>query len=95
MHDVTRCEETVGIMAGNDLDRVGLAVFTQNFAERMEDTMVPQSTTAEPVKVESRYTEVRDLAQIMSRTLPEAGMDRMTSQRIEEVLAVPALTAHI
>lgn len=38
---------------------------------------------------------VHDLTQIMVRTLPEAGMDRMTDQRVEEVLSVPALTAHI
>ncbi|MFD5896668.1 MULTISPECIES: hypothetical protein [unclassified Streptomyces] len=57
--------------------------------------MAPQSTTIESVKVESDRTEVHNLAQIMSRTLPEAGMDCMTSQRVEEVLAVPALTAHI
>lgn len=57
--------------------------------------MAPQPTTAEAVKVESEHPDVHDLARIMSRTLPEVGMDRMTSQRVEEVLAVPALTAHI
>jgi hypothetical protein len=61
----------------------------------MEDAMAPQTTAAEAVKIESEHADVHDLAQIMSRTLPEAGMDRMTSQRVEEVLAVPALTAHI
>lgn len=57
--------------------------------------MTPQSAIAETVKVESEHPDVYDLARIMSRTLPEVGMDRMTSQRVEEVLAVPALTAHI
>ncbi|MFB7630431.1 hypothetical protein ACFC0M_05705 [Streptomyces sp. NPDC056149] len=57
--------------------------------------MPHQSTTIETVKVQADRTEVHDLAQIMTRTLPEAGMDRMTSARVEEVLAVPALTAHI
>jgi hypothetical protein len=35
------------------------------------------------------------LVDIMTRTLPEGGMDRMTSRRIEELLAVAALTAHL
>lgn len=35
------------------------------------------------------------LAAIIARTLPDAGMDRMTSERIEEMIATPALTAHI
>jgi hypothetical protein len=55
--------------------------------------MAPQSATAEAAN-ESEHI-VHDLAQIMVRTLPEAGMDRMTSERVEEVPSVPALTAHI
>lgn len=56
--------------------------------------MAPHTGTAETVAGDSEYT-VHDLTQIMVRTLPEAGMDRMTDQRVEEVLSVPALTAHI
>jgi len=36
-----------------------------------------------------------ELAEIVTRTLPESGIDRMTDQGIEEVIAIPALTAHI
>ncbi len=50
-----------------------------------------ETTTETPLK----RLEVRDLANIMTRTLPEDGMDRMTSQHVEEILAVPALTAHL
>lgn len=39
--------------------------------------------------------EIGDLADVMTRTLPEDGMDRMTSEQVEELLAVPALTAHL
>lgn len=39
--------------------------------------------------------EIGDLADVMTRTLPEGGMDRMTSKQVEELLAVPALTAHL
>lgn len=49
----------------------------------------------EVVKNESIRLEIHGLVQVLSRTLPEAGMDRMTSQRIEKILAIPALTAHI
>jgi hypothetical protein len=56
--------------------------------------MAPHAGTAQAVTSDSEHT-VHDLAQIMVRTLPEAGMDRMTDQRVEEVLSVPALTAHI
>jgi hypothetical protein len=57
--------------------------------------MSPQSATVEVMKINPVHSKVHDLAQVMTRTLPEAGMDRMTSERIEEVLAVPALTAHL
>lgn len=57
--------------------------------------MAPQPTTMEVVKNESIRLEIHGLVQVLSRTLPEAGMDRMTSQRIEKILAIPALTAHI
>ncbi|MFC5253421.1 hypothetical protein [Streptomyces nigrescens] len=57
--------------------------------------MPHQLTAVETIEVQEDHTEAHDLAQIMTRTLPEAGMDRMTSARVEEVLAVPALTAHI
>lgn len=35
------------------------------------------------------------LTEVMTRTLPQGGIDRMTEERIEEILAVPALTAHL
>ncbi|MDT0304327.1 hypothetical protein [Streptomonospora wellingtoniae] len=35
------------------------------------------------------------LTEVMTRTLPQGGIDRMTDERIEEILAVPALTAHL
>lgn len=55
--------------------------------------MSPQQATTEAVGAEA--IEVRTLSEIMSRTLPDIGMDRMTTEKIEELLAVPALTAHI
>ncbi len=39
--------------------------------------------------------EIGALVDIVTRTLPEGGMDRMTSKQVEELLAVPALTAHL
>ncbi|MEJ4404090.1 hypothetical protein [Streptomyces chumphonensis] len=57
--------------------------------------MIPQSNAVEEEKAEPTSSTVQDLAELISRTLPESGMDRMTRQRVEEVLAVPALTAHI
>lgn len=44
--------------------------------------------SAEPMTIEN-------LSHVLTRTLPQDGMDRMTSKQIEEVLSVPALTAHI
>lgn len=35
-----------------------------------------------------------DLSRIMTLTLPQVGMDRMTAPRVEETLACSALTAH-
>lgn len=35
-----------------------------------------------------------DLGRIMTLTLPQVGMDRMTPPRVEETLACSALTAH-
>ncbi|MDS1271820.1 hypothetical protein RIF23_16120 [Lipingzhangella sp. LS1_29] len=35
------------------------------------------------------------MTEIITRALPEGGIDRMTDERIEEILAVPALTAHL
>lgn len=43
----------------------------------------------------ARPIDIGALVDIMTRTLPEGGMDRMTSRQIEELLAVPALTAHL
>ncbi|QBI53984.1 hypothetical protein [Streptomonospora litoralis] len=50
-------------------------------------TAAPTTTTAPAPATE--------LAGIITRTLPEGGIDRMTDERIEEILAVPALTAHL
>ncbi|MFD6096628.1 hypothetical protein ACOQFV_02370 [Nocardiopsis changdeensis] len=35
-----------------------------------------------------------DLGRIMTLTLPQVGMDRMTMPRVEETLSCSALTAH-
>jgi len=35
-----------------------------------------------------------DLSRIMTLTLPEVGMDRMTVPQVEETLSCSALTAH-
>lgn len=35
-----------------------------------------------------------ELADVMTRTLPQVGMDRMTHPQVEETLACSALTAH-
>jgi hypothetical protein len=43
----------------------------------------------------TRPIDIGALVDIMTRTLPEGGIDRMTSRQIEELLAVPALTAHL
>lgn len=43
----------------------------------------------------SDKTTTEQLAHIMVRTLPEGGLDRITPERVEEMLSVPALTAHI
>lgn len=40
-------------------------------------------------------TDTAALAAVMTRTLPEAGVDRMTDPRMEETLAAPALCAHL
>lgn len=55
--------------------------------------MSSQQATAEATGAQA--LEVQTLSEVMSRTLPDVGMDRMTAEQIEEVLAVPALTAHI
>ncbi|MGH3524678.1 MAG: hypothetical protein ACRDU4_18090 [Mycobacterium sp.] len=39
--------------------------------------------------------EVRELAAIVTSTLPRSGLDRMTNSRIEEFLTPVALTAHL
>ncbi|MFR9723863.1 hypothetical protein ACL02R_10925 [Streptomyces sp. MS19] len=57
--------------------------------------MSPQQATIDAATMAAEQFEVRALAEVMSRTLPQAGMDRMTAEKVEEVLAVTALTAHI
>lgn len=52
-------------------------------------------TAPAPVDVTAERVQIGDLADIMSRTLPECGMDRMTGKQVEELLAVSALTAHL
>lgn len=47
------------------------------------------------VDVTAERVEIGELADIITRTLPEGGMDRMTDKRVEELLAAPALTAHL
>ncbi|MEV6823111.1 hypothetical protein AB0M72_30625 [Nocardiopsis dassonvillei] len=39
-------------------------------------------------------SDLTELAAVMTRTLPQAGMDRMTLPQVEETLACSALTAH-
>jgi hypothetical protein len=41
------------------------------------------------------FAPQRDLATALVTTLPERGLDRMTSKKIESVLCTSALTAHI
>ncbi|GAA4912100.1 hypothetical protein [Streptomonospora salina] len=53
---------------------------------------VQPAATATP---EEPSTTASDLTAVMTRTLPQGGIDRMTDERIEEILAVPALTAHL
>ncbi|MBB5159651.1 hypothetical protein [Saccharopolyspora phatthalungensis] len=43
---------------------------------------------AEPMTIDA-------LAGVVSRTLQQDGMDRMTNKQVEEILSVPALTGHI
>ena len=57
--------------------------------------MSPKAATVEATQGGVTQVTAGELAEVMSRTLPEAGMDRMTDRRIEEALAVPALTAHL
>lgn len=45
------------------------------------------STTQTPLNLS-------DLSRIMTLTLPQVGMDRMTLPQVEETLACSALTAH-
>ncbi|SDH15580.1 hypothetical protein SAMN05421505_1123 [Sinosporangium album] len=47
------------------------------------------------MEVQAVTTDIAALADVMTRTLASAGMDRMTDQRIEELMAVPALCAHL
>ncbi|MFB8084849.1 hypothetical protein [Streptomyces sp. NPDC055992] len=56
--------------------------------------MSPQQVNTESAAATEPF-HIRSLAEVMSRTLPQAGLDRMTSEKVEEVLAVTALTAHI
>jgi hypothetical protein len=42
----------------------------------------------------STHLATADLSRIMTLTLPQVGMDRMTLPRVEETLACSALTAH-
>lgn len=54
-----------------------------------------QSTIEQIMGTELSQRQASNLASVMTQTLPEAGMDRMTQHQIEEVLAVSALTAHL
>ncbi|WP_197285688.1 hypothetical protein [Nocardiopsis sp. NRRL B-16309] len=39
-------------------------------------------------------SDLAELTAIMTRTLPQLGMDRMTAPQVEETLSCSALTAH-
>ncbi|MGH8907659.1 MAG: hypothetical protein ACRD0K_14330 [Egibacteraceae bacterium] len=39
--------------------------------------------------------EIRELASIVTKVLPEDGLDRMTTRRLEEFMTPVALTAHL
>lgn len=43
---------------------------------------------------EPTTSDLSELAAVMTRTLPQAGMDRMTLPQVEETLSCSALTAH-
>ncbi|MGH3694897.1 MAG: hypothetical protein ACRDRX_13075 [Pseudonocardiaceae bacterium] len=51
--------------------------------------------TENPTTVPTERLEVRELAAIVTRTLPGGGLDRMTASRVEEFLTPVALTAHL
>lgn len=43
---------------------------------------------------DSTTSDLTELADVMTRTLPQVGMDRMTQPEVEETLACSAITAH-
>lgn len=51
---------------------------------------VPTQQVASPMSLVER-----DVARALVATLPDRGLDRMTSGRIESVLCTSALTAHL
>ncbi|MGC4947436.1 hypothetical protein ACLQ2N_14735 [Streptomyces sp. DT224] len=57
--------------------------------------MSPQQARTEAATAAAERFDIQSLAEVLARTLPQAGLDRMTSEKVEEVLAVTALTAHI
>ncbi|WP_185992895.1 hypothetical protein [Streptomyces sp. 130] len=57
--------------------------------------MPPQQARTEAATAAAECFDIRSLTEVMARTLPQAGLDRMTSEKVEEVMAVAALTAHI
>ncbi|MFC8532750.1 hypothetical protein ACFUJY_02135 [Streptomyces sp. NPDC057249] len=57
--------------------------------------MSPQQARTEAATAAAERFDIRPLTEVMARTLPQAGLDRMTSEQVEEVMAVTALTAHI
>jgi hypothetical protein len=61
-----------------------------------EDLATPTDVHAgSAVDVAAEPVVISELASVMTHTLSDGGMDRMTDRRVEELLAVPALTAHI
>jgi hypothetical protein len=54
----------------------------------------PPASAVELLSVEAR-TPRAQLSAVLTTTLPEHGLDRMTPRKIESVLCTSALTAHI
>lgn len=76
----------------NDFARHGMTTSVENGGKVNPRLNILKGSTVEHA---ADRVSIGDLADIMTRTLPDGGLDRMTSERVEELLAVPALTAHL
>ncbi len=51
--------------------------------------------TSEKAAATTKSRQVSDLTEVVDRTFSDDGMDRMTKERVEELVATNALTAHL